>query len=162
MALVSTGYWLTVGIADAGAQVSTLEFQMTAPDAATAATDAATILAATNAVTDGVVVGYSIQERFEEDALVYPSGGEEIQNKASLTILLSGGSKRANRKIPAPTIGIFTDISGPGRNVVDVSDAAILAWVALFETGNEALLSDGEVADRLLAGKRVHAKSNFG
>ena len=162
MALVSTGYWMTVTIADAGAQTSTITFQMTAPDAATADTDAVAILANTNAITDGVIVGYSIQQRFEENAIVYPSGGEEVQNKVSFTFLLAGRNKRANRKVPAPTIGIFDDISGPGRNVVDTTDANVVAFATMFEAGNECLLSDGESVDRLLSGKRIHAKSNFG
>lgn len=162
MALVSTGYWMTVTIADAGADTSTLTFQMTAPDAATAATDSATVLAALNAITDGIIFGYSLQERFEENNVIYPSGGEEVENKVSFTFLLANSNKRANRKIPAPTIGIFDDISGPGRNVVDSTDADVVTFATLFESGNELLLSDGQNSQRLLSGKRVHAKSNFG
>ena len=162
MALVSTGYWMTMSIVDTGDQRSNIEFQMTAPDAATAATDAATILAATQAIIDGVVAGYNYGLRFAEDALVLPPGNVQVQNKASLTIQLTTANKKANRQVPTPTIGIFTDTTGPGSNIVDTTDAAILAWVALFEAGNECLLSDGEVAESLVSGKRIHARSNFG
>ena len=161
MALVSQGYWMTITLADAGDNRSTIEFQMTAPDAATAATDAATILANTQAITDSVVAGYSYGLRFGEDALSLPAGVQNA-NKASLTFALASPNKKANRRIPGATIGIFVAAVGQGENIVDIADPALLTWSQMFETGGECLMSDGEVSQTLLAGKRVHAKTRIG
>jgi len=89
--------------------------------------------------------------------------GVENEDKASLTVLLTtGGGKKANHKIPAPKITIFTDITGPGANIVDVNDPDLLTYMALFGVGGKAYISDGEVMNSLLSGKRISAKSNNG
>lgn len=163
MAIVSLGYWMTISLADAGGNISTIEFQMTAPDAATAATDAATILANTQAITDSVVSGYQYGLRFGEDdlAAVLPAGVQNA-NKASLTFALAAGNKKANRRVPGATIGIFQAPTGQGENLVDPLDPALVTWATMFESGNECLMSDGEVSSGLLGGKRVHAKTRIG
>lgn len=163
MALTSVGFFLSVQLVDGGDNTSVLRYELTAADYATAVTDTAIVLAALQAVTDGVVRKYSINHVYGEAAFSFPAATVQVENKASITVLLEGNdNKKANIKIPAPVIGIFVDTTGGGSNVVDLSDAALLAYFALFQTGNECLLSDGEVADSMVSGKRIHAKSNFG
>lgn len=163
MALVSNGYWLTVSLADNGANVSTKRYQLTAADAATAATDVATILAALANVTDSVIVSYHYGLEYKEETVVYPAAGIENENKASITVLLdTGGGKKANHKIPAPKIGLFVAATGSSANIVDVSDTALTTYMAIFESGNQAYISDGETMASILSGKRISAKNNRG
>lgn len=164
MALVARAhpFELMVQIADNSGKTTKKTFELQAADAAAAATDSATILAALNAVTDGVVKSYSINHVFIENALVLPASGVENENQALLSIrLASDPTKYASFAIPAAAPGDFVSASGAGANVVDTGDAGINALVALFTTGNEAYLSDGELADSALdfSGKRRHVAS---
>jgi len=162
MALVTNNFWLTISLADNGANVSTKTYQLQAADFATATTDAATIIAALNGVTNSVIVGYSLSERFIENAISYPAAGVENEDKASITGLLVGGIKKANFQIPAPVISMFQGATGPAANIVDVSDAALVVYADLFDTGGEAYISDGELLDFMLSGSRISAKSRKG
>jgi hypothetical protein len=160
MALVSNGFWLVVTLRDNGGNETTKTYQMVAADADTAATDAATVITALNAVTDAVIVSYFTYERFIEDAFAYPGDGVQVENLALLDFdLVDHPEKTATVTIPAPNIGIFVASSGSGANVVDTSDAALIAFRDLFRTGGQLLISDGEVAESLVRGRRIHRKS---
>jgi hypothetical protein len=157
------GWYLSVTLLDNGGNVTTLQYALRSADATAAATDSAAVIAALNAVTDSAISDYYIKNRWSEDTLAYPAAGVENENKASITCLLSGaGNKKANLKIPAPVIGLFTASSGGGANVVDMSDAALVTYTDLFRTGNECTISDGEDLSAAVSGKRISAKSNFG
>lgn len=163
MALVSQGWFLSVTMVDNGANVTTMQFALRSADAAAAATDSAAVIAALDACTDAVISDYYIKNKYSENSLAYPAAGIENENKASITVLLAGaGNKKANLKIPAPVIGLFTASSGGGANVVDMSDAALVTYLALFESGNECYISDGEDLVAGVSGKRISAKSNYG
>lgn len=163
MGLVSNGWWLRCSLVDNGANVTTKRYELTAADAATAATDVAAIIAALNAVTDAVMVSYSYGEEFVEESVSYPAAGIENENKASITCLLdTGGGKKANFKIPAPVIGLFVASTGSSANIVDIEDADLVTYAALFEAGNEAFISDGETLDVMLKGKRISARNRRG
>lgn len=162
MALVSRGWFLTMGMVDCGGNQITKTWQLRSADAAAAAIDGAAIRAAFNAVTGSVEVAYSIGERFEENSITYPAAGVENENKASLTLLLTTGNKKANIKIPAPVIGIFMNATGPGANTVDILDVDLNTYTDVFKDAAEAYVSDGEDLDFLLSGKRVHSKSSKG
>lgn len=163
MALVQIGFELSVSLVDNGGNTTNRVFSLVATDHATATTDAGTILTALDAVTDSVVSGYRIVEVYGEDAFAFPSAGVENENQASLTLNIDGvGLKKANYKIPAPVIGLFTAPTGSGANVVDVSDAALNTFIDVFETGGIATLSDGETLNPTTpidSGKRISAKS---
>jgi len=163
MALVSMGWFLSATLVDNGANVTTLQFALRSADATEAATDSAAVIAALDAVTDSVISDYYIKNRYSENALAYPAAGIENENKASITALLAGaGNKKANIKIPAPVIGLFTAASGGGANVVDLSDADLVTYTDLFRSGNECYISDGEDLSALVSGKRISAKANYG
>ncbi len=162
MAIVSDGFAGSISVADNGGQVSTLQYELTAIDFIGAAADMVTILAALVGIIDGEVISYRVCEVFIENAITLPAAGVQIQDKASMTVSLVGGPKKANIKVPTPKIIIFTGASGGGADVIDISDGALLVYIALFEAGNQALISDGEEVAALLSGKRIHAKSNFG
>lgn len=162
MALVSTGWELIVTLADRGLNIVTKTYEMTAATAAAAATDAAAILAALNAVTDANIKGYRLAEVFAEDAFATPNLGE-VENQALLIFRLdSNPFKKASHYIPAPIDGIFVGAQGPTYNVLDNTDAAVLTYVGLFQSGGEALISDGETVDVLEGGRRIHRQSSKG
>lgn len=163
MALVDMGWFLAVTLVDNGANVTTLQYALRPATAALAETDALAVIAALNAVTNSVISDRYLKNKWSENALTYPAAGVENENKASITVLLTGaGNKKANIKIPAPVIGIFTATEGGGANVVDLSDADLVTYTDLFKAAGECYISDGEDLSSLVSGKRISAKSNYG
>lgn len=163
MALTSMGYWLTVDLVDGGGDKTRKTYQLTAADAASAATDVAAVIAALQAVTGAVIKTYQYGLRYGEDSLVYPAATVQVENKAAITVQLDAvGAKRAVHTIPAPVIGIFKTATGQGANEVDIADGDLITYMTLFATGNECYISDGETMDLLVSGKRIHAHSNNG
>ncbi len=163
MALVDMGWFASVTVVDNGANVTTLQYALRGATAVDALADANAVLAAFQAVTDAVVSDWYLKNKFSENALAYPAAGIENENKASITCLLTGaGNKKANLKIPAPVIGIFTAASGGGANVVDMSDADLVTYLDLFKSTGECYISDGEDLSAGVSGKRISAKSNYG
>ncbi len=160
MALVASWH-MSVSLKDSGGNTAVKRYELRGSDYATCSAEIATILAALSAVTTAEVAGYSLSQRWTEDAFSYPTGSE-IENQALLNIMLDGGLKTATVYIPSPTDGCFMSATGDGRNIVDVADTDVLAYVALFESGGEAYLSDGEDADSLMNGKRIHRASRKG
>ncbi len=163
MAITSKGWELSVSLADNGANISTLQYKLRSADATEAATDTAAVIAALDAITDSVISDYYTKEHFSEDAMAYPAVGVQNEDKASITCLLTtGGGKKANLKIPAPVIGIFTAASGGGANTVDMSDVDLTTYLDMFKSTGECYISDGEDLSAGISGKRISAKSNFG
>jgi hypothetical protein len=166
MALASVGWFLHVTLSDTGGNHSVLRYDLTATDATTAATDAATILAALGDITDAAVIGYALGEKFEDDAVEYGLG--EVENIALISARIdSAEQKHAIIRVPAPVVGIFKAATGPDYNVVDAADTDLITYLNVFATGNEALLSDGEALDSPgtagnVTGKRIHRKSRKG
>lgn len=171
MALVSAGFFLTVTLADAGGNKSTLQYDLQSADIATAQTDAATILAELDPLTDAVPVAYRIGQAFKEDTTFFAATGVEIENIASVVARIDAvGEKYAQFKVPAPNVGIFQAANGSGYNVVDGGNADLVAYLNLFQTagnGGIAFVSDGEnlvspgTAGNV-KGKRIHRKSRKG
>jgi len=166
MALVSNGWFMTVTIKDAAGDPSTLTYDLVAATAADAATAGGTIRTRLALVTGAVVSGYTISERFVEDALVLPAD-YEVEARAVVSCLLDGfPNKPVTVIIPAPVDGIFMTPTGPGRNVVDVTDADLISYIDIWRvTGALASISDGEfIADTgsIQAGKRTHRQSSLG
>lgn len=160
MALTADGFDLNVNLVDSGGNQTTRTYNLDSADAAEAATDAAAVMAALEAVTDAVIAGYGIVERYVESALVYPTDAE-IENNARITAKIVGRPNRsATIDIPAPNIGIFTGTSGPSRNVVDLADTALQTFLGLFDGSGPVTVSDGEsIIVTSAVGKRVHKKS---
>jgi len=160
MALVADGFDLVVQLVDTGGNQTTRTYRLDSADAAAAATDSGTIMTALNAVTDAAISGYSINTRFVENALTYPADAE-VENNARITAKIVGRPNRsATIEIPAPNVGIFTGTEGPAFNVVDMSDAALLTFLGLFDGSGPVLVSDGEsIIVSSAVGKRIHKKS---
>lgn len=163
MANVSAGWRLFVTLMDNGGNKTTKSFELTSADETAAAADSAAVVAALLAVTDAVLIDYASYELFVNDAVTYPASGVEIENQAQLLFdIVDHPEKRAVYSIPAPKPGIFVATSGAGANIIDTADAAVIAFRDLFRTAGESYISDGEVAETLISGKRVHRKSRRG
>lgn len=157
MALVArgagAGYFLSVTLIDTQGDSSTKRFAMTSADNLTAVADAATILSALNGVTDSVVQSYSLQQIFDEDAFAYPTGADNSV-KAVITYQLANKAQKGTEAIPAPSNDIFEQPSGVGNNIVDLVDPAVVAYVSMYQSGGECFLSDGDLSDFAIRGKR--------
>lgn len=163
MAFISTGWRAEFSLMDNGGNVTRKTYELTSADATEAATDTATILAALTNVTDCEIVGYHAYEQFEEDTVAYPSAGVQKEDQALLLFdIVDNPLKKATHSIPGPKPGIFISTSGPNANIIDLSDAAVVAYRQLFQAGNECYISDGEVAFTLVSGKRRHVKNSNG
>lgn len=163
MAEVSQGFRGEVELVDNGGNTTRKTYWLRSTDAAGAATDMTAIIAAITNVTDAVILGYSFGEVFAQDSASYPASGVEIENQALIgTSIVGDLLKTATYTIPAPKPGIFVATSGDGANVVDVADAAVVAYQALFTAAGHAFISDGEDAAFIGSGKRIHRASRRG
>lgn len=163
MALTGGSWFLSVQLTDSsGVNSFGKRYQLQAIDAATAAASAAAVIAALQNMTDCPIVSYHYYQEFVEDALSLPSGVEG-ENKALLTFRIDGApNKSASDSIPGAKEAIFVAATGSGRNVVDTTDAAVVAYTGLFAAAASAYISDGENVSEIKGGKRIHSKSNRG
>lgn len=166
MALVTKGFELNLVLSDNGGNKSRMEFDLNSATFAAATTDAAAVISALNAVTDAVIVNYTLAEVFAEDTALYGAG--EIENIASISARIDAAyPKYATIKIPAASIGVFQAASGPLANVVDPADTALATFLSLYIAAGVALISDGEslispgTAGNVV-GKRIHRASRKG
>lgn len=115
------------------------------------------------AMSDSVISQYVYKQVFVEDALVLPADAEN-NDQALFTGKIDGDpTDSAILSVPAASIGIFVTPTGKGRDVVDMSDGAVQAFVDLFTAGGtnpDWVISDGEQwsADTI-SGRRRNTKS---
>lgn len=168
MAQVFDKYELAVTLVDSGLNQSVLRFALVEATLYTdALADAQAIVALLEAVSAAEVKGYTVYGRYVEDNLTLPAAGTQVENIAALTCQLEDPTKSVVVKIPAPAVSIFLASQGAGANIVDVSNANVLAYVDIWQaTGALASISDGEFiadgSDAILAGKRIHRQSSRG
>lgn len=168
MAIVSTGFVITLSAADQGGNIVNKTFYTdpaVVTDAATCETARAALATLWPTVSELVICGMGCKECFEEDSLTLPTGNVEAENKASITMQLNGTKNKGNIKIPAPVIGIFNGPTGAAANQVDVTDVALQTYLAQWIPATGPFtLSDGQKAQSStpLVGKRISAKNNNG
>ncbi len=166
MALQNLGWSLAVVLSDIGGNKFTLRYSMTAADYTNAAIDRTTIINALDAVTNCVLVSHTLSEKVAEDGPVF--GSAEGENQAAISAkLVAPGKPDAQISIPAPIDAMFVGTSGPDYNQVNPANVPLVSYVALFEAGAEATISDGDsVRDSSVAGnftgKRIHKASRKG
>jgi hypothetical protein len=133
-----------------------MQFEMTATTLADALLDIGLIIEALDDVTSGKVMGYSITQRYIQNAYVRPltqdaEGGE----KATIILGIEGNPfKKAPISIPFPKIDLFLTPYGEGRNIIDTENVAVGIYAAKFTANGQAYVSDGEVADDVVRGYR--------
>jgi len=156
MALVSNGFWLEVTLVDYGGNESRKSYQMTAADYDTAILDLAIVMPALINMTDAAISAYSVQQRYVQDALSLPTTVNPVSVRAVLTAFVNdAGNKKASYDVPSPRISIFQSAVGAGADIVDTTDAAVIAYHTLFQAGEQLYFSDGENAGGLIGGIRT-------
>jgi len=169
MALTPLKWVLEVNIADNSGDLSPRFYEMpyaSAADFAAFTINVNTLLAALNAMTSGVIASYRTGLVTVEDTLVLPASGVENENQAFFSAKIVGDpTDSATQSIPAADPAIFVNTTGPGANVVDVNDGAVLTWIGLFDQAGPGpwTVSDGEYwQSATVAGKRRHVKRSVG
>lgn len=158
MALVprgnGSGYFLSLSLTDTQGDVSTLRFELRGADFATASTNATAVIAGITGVTQSIVSSVAISFVRDEDTFVFPTGADNGV-RARMTFQLANSVEKATLDIPAPENNIFTAPFGPNNNVVDLTNAEVIAYAQLFQVGGASYISDGEDSDFVLRGKRT-------
>ncbi len=122
------------------------------------------LVTAVDAITDALITDTFIVIT-EKESLALPAVECKIVDLASVVANLAGGEgKKATIQMPCPNIGIFVAPTGANKNVIDTTDANLLAYIDEFQTtGGNFTISDGEFVDDttpLVAGKRISRKSS--
>lgn len=169
MALASLGYFANITLVDSGGNKSTMRYDLSSVDLTTAAVDAATLASRLGAITDAVVLSYSVGEKFEEDTTFYAAAGVHVEDVALLSCKIDDPEiKYVSLRVPAPVVGIFQQATGPNSNLVDPTDADLQTYLGSFATtGGIATVSDGETLEDPsvsgnVTGKRIHRGSRKG
>lgn len=148
------GFFLSISLTDTQGDVSTLRYELQSADYATALTDTTAIVNALMAVTGSAVSSTALSFVRDEDTFAFPVGADNGV-RARLTFQLANSIEKATLDIPAPQNVIFVSPFGPNNNIVDIADLAVIAYAQLFQTGGKAFISDGELSDFILRGKRT-------
>lgn len=151
------GFFLNVSLADTQGDVSIKRYALTSIDFTTALADVPVVLAAIGGVSGSVIQSYSISLVYDEDAFAFPTGADNGV-KAVMTYQLANKAQKATEDIPAPLEGVFVAPVGPNNNIVDTTDAGVVAYVQLYQAGGKCFISDGDNTDYLLKGRRTTRK----
>lgn len=164
MAVVAGRWFYEIVLVDTGNQSARRKYEINNP-----ADYAAALAAAAALRTD--ILGISsmsfksdrVWQEYYDDALSLPASAQK-ENQACFVFQLPDPSKTAKLYVPAPEAGIMVALSGVNSNVVDTTDAAVIAFADNFLSGgsNLFLISDGEEPDTLLRGHRMHTSNSFG
>lgn len=116
-------------------------------------------------VTDATIVDYSLSHSVAVDG---SAGAGDLFEKALVILRIPTAEvpdKVTNFYVPAPAIGIFENTVGVGRDIVDITDADLIALVGELVTG--FTVSDGDSVDSgitngIAGGRRVVTKMKLG
>lgn len=157
---------VSLSFVDSGVNTTEKSYALQGADLAAAALNANQFVTKYALLTKARIKGYTVSQRFIDDAFAIPTNGAEIENQALITVRLTTSPlKSASLTIPAPVDAIFT--GGPGSenyNVVLLTQADLVAWLTSFNVGGDVMLSDGEfmAVGGQLRGRRIHRKSRRG
>jgi len=164
MALTAGRWYTSITLKDTGGKSSVLRYEQSAP-ADDAAARAASLALVTDlvAVTNAKVFAYHTYQVFEDDAWTLPAAPAEVEMKAAIAVGVENyPTKTAVLYIPAPKDGIFVGASGSNYDIVDNTDADLIAYLANFDSEALFYVSDGEQMDGFKSGQRIHVKSRHG
>lgn len=153
----TSGWFLTLTAQDQAGDTVTKEYELQAIDFTEAQTARDSIIPAFEGVSGCSVINANISYRTIETAPTF--GTDDASVKARCTVFKTEG--KATFDIPAPLDAIFTAPNGKGFNIVDGTNPQVLAYVALFQLGNSAYISDGEnvpATGAFIDGQRVSVR----
>jgi hypothetical protein len=160
MAIVaaSPAFRANIGLVASNGKTMSVNLSLTATNYDDAVTAVTAFLVDLALVSAGVVKGYSITSQAVNDGLLLPTSDDaEYGERAMVTGQIADNPLKSYvLYIPMPRIGIFAG-TGPLRDIVDINDADLLAYVQNFTgTGDIATVSDGELVENILSGRRVN------
>lgn len=154
------GFFATVQIMDKGEEKATLTVELRSATHAAAVTDIASWVTNFLAVSDCEVLGYNVQQRYVNDAIIIPAAGQ-LQEKARIAFRLEGTSEYETLDIPAPKTTVFLNNNGADSEIVDTSDAAVIAYTNMYKSTGIAFISDGEALEQISRGERVSTRKGM-
>lgn len=154
------GWFLTMTVQDRNQDNATLTYELRALNHTEALAETASVLANFDDVSQAVVTGYNVQQRFWNDSIGVPAAGE-LQIKARISFQLQNSPEKETFDIPAPKETIFLALTGKQNAIVDVADPAVIAYADMFRAAGIAYISDGESLEYLLEGRKVSSKSGY-
>lgn len=160
MAFIFSGFEFAVRLVDNGGVATTRTYSLSAADEDEADIAILAILTALGGVTDSVISGYSLNRVTAQDTLTLPASGVQNENQALIIMQLTDVTKRATVSVPGAKPGIFMASAGAGADIVNPANAAVLAYVNLFD-GDPATVSDGESSTGIISGHRRHVASRY-
>jgi len=151
MAMTVAGYQVDMEFVDSGGTTTHRRIALQSADIAAAETDGAAVAAAFQALTRCYMLGFTIGQIVKNDdptgPPAFPPAGDVLVSDEALIVLnLTTIGKKASYTIPAPVDGMFAGATGKKHNQVVGTYAALAALNIMFESGNEAFISDGENA----------------
>jgi len=159
MAFVNDGFFTIVNLSASNGRIMPvrLNWDSTVTTLAEAETARAAWAVDYAAIGDGVIKSYTHTSKAYDDAFGYPTSQDaEFGEAAVLTCNIEGDpTKPATLNIPMPKTNIvYLDTVGPNRDVVDIQEPLLAAYVDNWATG-PAMISDGEkLAGNIVKGKR--------
>jgi hypothetical protein len=149
MSLVAGAWMLHGSLIDGSGRIVTFSRRLVAADAAAAAAAATAHINLLTAVTDCKVVGYSVGQTYEENALgALPAVTVTNSNQAVLSAsILDQPNKFATLQIPGAKIDVFVAATGHNANIVDVTKSIVTDYLADFTAAGHVFISDGEHLD---------------
>lgn len=163
MAFITAGYRATVTLMDTAGDKTVLPFELNSATIVAANIDLAAIIGSLGVLSGGVIVSYSMQETYLNDAVTYPAAAE-IENEAFFSGQIVGRPNRSgNFRIPAPVDAMFVGATGPNYNVVDMTYAPLITYMNFFDSTGPIKVSDGEyLVIPSIVGKRRKKGTSLG
>lgn len=159
MALVAGRWEVTYDLIDGTGKITTARRVLRAADADEAATMATAHLAKLMGVSDTICIGYVVGQKYADNAFgALPA--VTVLNSVQAVIsaaILDQPFKFASLQIPGPKIGVFTNTSGRGANIVNAAATIVTQYLTEFTEAGNAYISDGESLDPVFnaTGERV-------
>jgi len=134
-------------------------YQINATNITNADVAALSIVQRLGIVSTAIIQSYSVSKIYAENAFALPASAD-LQNQLVISAGIAGKpNKRANLSIPAPHALNFLGTSGDSANKPNFGWTWLDTFLALFTTGSNCMVSDGEFIDKAnVTGKRVHKK----
>lgn len=161
MAFVET-YEASLVLKDSAGDVATKRLKFnpaTVTTVAQAITALDNLIAALTPLTKATLFSYSVVVKNVENAFTYPVGGVEVEDRALVVCPITDKPESTyTMDIPAPIDALFIAGSGPQRNIVNTTNAALLGYGAYFGATGSFVVSDGDtLVQPYLTGHRSKA-----
>ncbi|AXH77632.1 MAG: hypothetical protein [Caudoviricetes sp.] len=154
------GYFLTVTLQDRNMDYATLTYELRATNDIEAEAERAAIFTALGDVSQGVIVGYALSERYVNDSIGIPAAGE-VEVKARVSYQMKDSFHKGTFDIPAPKETIFVATTGKGNKVLDITNADVIAYADVFRAAGVSYIGGGNSLEYLLEGRKVTSRSGL-